>query len=364
MPDSQIFVGSTRSEPVLDKVKVLKIFGGYNRLVYLGKVVRTGDRKVIKSLKIENINADLINLDTVSELGKRVNDFHGRLNSIGVPVVKNIDIVTRTIAGSRTPIIIQIEDYAGPTGTDVIKNMSNRKVMEVIEAIFKQLVVPLFKNAISPAVPLMLVQGIDGVIRNVTIRKKKGQYKITYIDLFPPKIDGYLEFPEPKDKEVIELGKFRHYYQPGIIINFWISVCLVRPDLVRACYFKLEGLLREFEYRNVEDGINDFISINNNSYPGLEIGKQSSDDINQIISNMGFENIFHLRALAITLGYYRPASRKLLPELMQASHFQHLPLPTSSMKRVKNIITEMAKCSVDQKIAAQDRFKPVYNEEL
>jgi len=345
-------VGNEVSIVPIGRIRVLQVFGdAYNRKVFYATTLEGSNLKyVFKTFPINNAGCKSSE-EVAHDVEMAIRHYRNKLDDKeSVPVVKEIGFSSITLEDGTT-ILIQYEPYAGETVTDPIVNYRAELVLTIVNEMLEQIIKPLFLNASIVSNPERLSTGMDFIPRNVTVITIDGHRFYTYVDYFPAKGGKLpcgawaLEYPEPTNEIVRKLGMFRSYNMAGILINFWTHLSSLRPELGGKFYKVIAYFIRRNNFNekyDLEKVIDDYTLKKD-----LSIGKTSAEEIEKIIQNWDFEDIFRLRMLACCLAFYRNNSRYLLLVLFKKSHFQDSPLGLDKINEIKEIILKMASYQVD-----------------
>lgn len=353
-------------------IEVTKIFPhAYNRLVFRG--IKPGDDSplIYKAFLLADKPRSMLTREVLGTYEELMANFRADLNGVGVKIPTKagfISIMEDMLPTGDEPYLLQWETDMGPTCTDLLEKADERMAKAILYGILNSAVIPLFTNATHRFQSYMVEVGMDLAVRNFCAKELSGS-TITdpiYVDLFPPKLflphisivfpgkvpsekRFTLEFPEPQNDKVRELGIFRHFDKAGLIINLWCSFVRNRPDYAELIYFELEKFLRSTGFNDVEERINRYLAIEGVSvgnFP-LKVGRFSQDEITRIISNFGLFDVFLVRLLALALAYYRGESRGSLEKVFQLTHFSSGPPDEQNFAIARETVIEMAKCPVD-----------------
>ena len=263
-----------------------------------------------------------------------------------VPVTSGIGFSNYTMPDGTT-ILIQVEPYMGRTCSRGLSEFRTKLALDLVEAICRQVILPCFLNATDLDDMKMVTIGLDLNLRNITYKGGDEPFEVAVVDFFPWKLkkengDYGLEYPEPSDFEVRKLGIWRHYNKAGLVINFFISLCLVCPALAQSFYSQIEKFLRTNGLDDVEAEIDQFTNGLT-----LDIGKEDKNFIEEVTANWsGFSDVFRYRLLAVAAALHRPKSRPILIEIQANSHFQDNRLQAGQIKAMRNLALSMFTCPV------------------
>ncbi|MBU1130584.1 hypothetical protein KJ840_00415 [Patescibacteria group bacterium] len=348
----EIRVGDKIDIAPIGQVEVIQKFPSWNRLVLLVRRV-DGVELVIKFFSFRDVPASLINWESLRIIQNHIHDYKQALRTARVFTSKGVGFAIKETINHES-VLIQWEDYLGATCSAGIKEQPESVVVAIVEGILRCAVQPLFDNAPDPFNPGNVIVGLDLNPRNLTWQKddQDGTITVYVIDLFPPKIwDPHekihkLEFPEPNDPLVRELGFLRHFKMFGLILNLWTNLAKVRPNMARIFYDQIETFLRTKGFAEVERQLDEYLL---EEIPGINsgdnlliIGSWPVEKIKRIIERWGFKEIFKLRALACAIAFQKNGSQELLEQIFTESHFQNNKLEQRQITRVGDLIIAMA----------------------
>jgi len=326
-------------------VKVETPFDSYNRQVFYAVTLDgSNTRWVFKTFPFPN-QPNISSLHLCLKSQQEIETYKRKLLEAEVPVVRDMGFSHFTKTDGTT-VLVQFESWEGETVTMVIRESRQERVLEMFQTILQQIVKPLFLNAAIYDQPARLSVGIDLIPRNLVYQVADEAFGVVYVDLFPPKGGRKecgaiaLEYPEPTDETVRELGIYRAYNMAGILINLWAHLTSLRPELAKLFYDQLEQFIRENGFNeqfNLEEQINAYLLGRD-----ISIGREKKEEIKKIIADWQFKDIFRFRLLACSLAYYREESRRWLRKLFEASHFQDSPLGQEVIDEIKEHVLHMA----------------------
>ena len=328
--------------PGIGQVEVMRRYDSHNRTVVRVKPIGAEERRiVVKTFNFNGGGMETSN-EEAAKVQKKITEYRNLLMKAGVPVTEYISFLTSTVSDGST-FLIQLEPHAGNTTSEIVLNLKIEAVCDLATAVAQKIIKPLFLNASDPNDDSMVGVGLDLHLRNITCREPEDEegFNPTYIDYFPWKTkegeNYFLEYPEPQDVLVKELGIFRNYNKAGLIINLFISLCSVRPEGAQFYYNLLEDFLRTEGFSKVESAIDKYLGDKN-----LEIAKDKKK-VQAMIEdeNWGFEKIFRWRLLACAAAFHHSELSGHLKKVLEQTHFSNQPLSAGAMSSVKDMVLQM-----------------------
>jgi hypothetical protein len=340
--------GEIINVPGLGLMRVLKVFDSHCRSVIYGEKLDVSEQKwIVKTFRIDG-DGEIDSEEAAEIIQARIRFYRERLMRARVSVVGGLGFSSYTDGDSTQ--LIQFEQWAGETCSVSLRDFSFAAAEKMVLAIWKQIILPLFLREADPANLGWLSLGLDLNPRNITNTGNSDEgFKVTCIDLFPWKVKqqgnngewGHtLEYPEPIDPKIIELGKFRHYSMAGLILNFWINLTRELPQAAEFFYGLLERLIREFDIDKrykLEETIDVYLKNRD-----LSSGFLDPSEIEELTYPWDMDDVFRMRMLACALACYRSGSRYLLGQVFGCTHFQDSAIKPSKLQEAKKLLLEMA----------------------
>jgi hypothetical protein len=377
-------VGDVLEISPIGRVRVVEKCSSYNRLVMIVEKIGEKDQEndkgkqllVLKFCIFQDVPSSMMSVPDLITLERDITTYRDTLrHDVGVLTSFNTGFLHKETPDGKS-VLIQYEDYAGETCSDSILKGDELSVLQIVNAILECCVKPLFEKSSHPYDRGNLTTGADLNPRNFTsmyrkdlfnsnlkpelLRKFRGDLLAFCVDLHPAKFwvdeskgefwskELYrykLEYPEPVDALVYELGVFRHFNRAGLILNFWTNLVRIRPDMAQIFYDLLEKFLRDNGFNGTEESLSQYliegisgIKANDNL---LDIGKWPKERIAQILKPLGFKDIFRIRALAGARAFQYQESRLQLEPIFRDSHFQNNLLPQPQIDKVKEGVIAM-----------------------
>jgi len=335
-----------------NEVVVVDLYPSFNRDAFLGEN-GDGERWVYKGFSRDRFGKELTKED-ISFIITNVTAYRLALAQCGVSVIKNVGFSFQTL-DDDVLTLWQDEPFAGLLCEIRIRDSRPAVALETVEKIWDDIVKPLFVGArIDNSIRLNV--GIDLIPRNITYNADSDNVleKVTYVDIFPPKLlipnnhsekkhRHILEFPDPTDEIVRKLAIIRGFNMAGIIMSFWGHLTRIRPSLG----LKFNELLsQKVTQLDKELGLNVKKAIKRYAN-GLNplIGSMPKSEIFGLIKDWGgFEDVFNLRFVTCALIQFREYDNvaRLTNEIFEVSHFQDYPLSKEDIQEMKKMILEIA----------------------
>jgi len=353
-----IRVGKTVTMDVIGKVIVKKVFKSNNRISFFGIKENDSNRGwVFKGFSLHDYEGEQLPEEEIEKLINRILSYQRQLKSLNVSVIDGIGFIQR-YREDGTFFLWQYEPFVGKSCEIRIKNSKREVALLTVEAIWKQVVKPLFENGFIIEKPDRLKVGIDLIPRNITfIEDDNGEIETcSYVDLFPPKIripvseskhQHVLEFPDPTDEIVRKLAIIRGFNMVGIIVAFLTHLSSIRPEMTLDFYELLSSLLDHIDHKSEGFSLKKKIEEYTLNHK-LQVGCKSKEEIKILINPWGFEDIFLIRMLTWALVYYRLCDETLLiaGQIMKMSHFQDSPLSDETIHDIKEAILRITESPV------------------
>lgn len=238
-----------------------------------------------------------------TDMVEKIIEYDQILNNIGLPTPKIIDIGIYTSELTGFHQIFIITTYEGNSLEYVLLTGSLVECFEVTNEILRS-TQPLFdhKN--------------DGELVNFGFDIKPANYtnngqQLIYVDSYPPRINGALDFPEPQSNEAKEVAYFRSFTIPGILLTLQNQLSRLRPEF-RPMFKKI---ILAFANRY---GVDDFFRESLfEKFIYLSDGEKV-----RIIKELGPEQMYTLREIACELAARDSIKKKDMENIFHLTHFK------------------------------------------
>jgi len=316
--------GDTFKFPGVQDHEVLgTIAGSYNRLVLRVKGNGHdggGDSSVFKIAAAHEGHVD--------DFRGKCEEIHGYQQMLKVLGVRTPDPITthETVMNGRH-FLLEISPFTGQTVHDVMTTASETEALTLSQGMADTALRPILSQETRGDGNLRC--GVDMIPRNFT---RDGAGKLHYVDLWPPKLwlngEPALEYPEPVDSEVIDLGIFRHFTHFGVTQAFLVQLCRIRPDLRR----KFQDLIDQFL------GSIEMPTTRKQMLASPACRFQNGEPLDRVLAPLDSREIYDLRELACELTFQGRLIPSDLEQIFQDSHFQDTPLPGDLIDQIKEAL--------------------------
>ncbi len=282
------------------------------------------------------MSCERIPIDTGDSIGRVIDylrTYWRRLRGMGTPVPDSLTLMTVcTDGGAQPDVIIELMPHLGEPVDTLLAVAEQEAARVMVEAILTTLTPFLERsdNIMGPVAQDPI--GLDLIPRNFVV----GPDGIWYVDISPPKIftdEKYvLEIPNPTNPDAIKIGIFRHFEQTGALLVFLVQLGKLRPDLLPMFITLIERYLESLG----KDDILAFLR----ERPAFQYRRGTIDRaaLHAQIVEMGFLQIYDLRAVACVLAHQGHMTTEALHRFFDLSHFQDEPLPEERMRELRAVL--------------------------
>ncbi|PIY96849.1 MAG: hypothetical protein COY66_02305 [Candidatus Kerfeldbacteria bacterium CG_4_10_14_0_8_um_filter_42_10] len=295
--------------------------GGFNRIILKANCNGGTGTRILKIAQAHEGDADA---DQFKGKCGQIHDYQQSLQRLGVLTPSPITTHENVIDGKR--FLLETSPFTGQSVHEMMLTAPRNDVLELCQQMIDVALKPIFSQNLRADGNLPC--GVDMIPRNFT----KDPGVMHYVDLWPPKLwlDGEptLEYPEPMDTKVIQLGIFRHFTIKGVAQAFLVQLCRIRPELRREFQRLVDGALKGM-------GLHEELGWLQQQ-PARQF--QNGGDLKQIIEPLGYEQIYGLREIACELAFQGQISAGQLERIFKDSHFQDTPLPSATILQIKEVL--------------------------
>lgn len=313
--------GETFQIPQVGPCEFLGHLNGGNRITLK---FRSGEEQNVRVLKVAQAHQDSGEL--FAAYCQLMEEYRQLLKSCGIKTPEPIFTI-KTTNDLGQHVFIEISPYIGPSCDNLLLKASPQEALILTQKILEATQLLLSSCSISTK---RLLCGLDMIPRNFT-QDSSGQ--IWYVDHWPPKKEKgdklTLEYPEPNDPEVIEIGIYRNYTLQGILQVFLTHLCRLRPELRREFQNLITKFLQKIKAQTILQ------ELDNSPAKRLE-----RDDVGlkELLEPLGFPETLDLREIACELVYQGKLKPQTLDQIFQESHFQDQKLEEEKIQSIKHLM--------------------------
>lgn len=312
----ELRVGELFEFPGIEPHEVVGYIPGGNNRVILRARCHNGDDVVLKIAQAHEHHADQFR-----GMCEKIHDYQQMLRTLGVPTPHPITTHETVMDGRR--FLLETSPFTGQSVHELILLASPAEVIALSHEMIDNALSLIFSQNLRADGNLKC--GADMLPRNFT-KDEKG---MCYVDLWPPKLwlngEPTLEYPEPLEPRVVELGVFRHFTIKGISQVFLVQLCRVRPELRREFQALADGFLEKMGFQEQLTWMR--------QRPALLL--QNGEILERVLEPLDYLRIYDLREVACELAFQRKITSYQLEWVFKVSHFQDNPLPEEIIEIIK-----------------------------